>query len=292
MWMLIAAAALVGGQACSSPEQAPPVAKVTVTLSRHAVALGAPVDLTYRFDVAPDAKIGDDYRVFVHLSRDDGTVIWNDDHDLPQGLETSRWEPGQVVQYTRTRFVPTFSYLGAATLHVGLYREEQRLPLDGPDPADRERPERSYKVATLELLPRSESIQLIRLSGWHPGEYSSDDSSVEWQWTQGVATFSLRNPRRDITFYLEYDGRPDVFADAHQQVTVYAGESVLETFAVDRPGVQLRRVPVTADQLGTGEMAEVRVEVDRTFVPAKLPGGSGDARELGIRVFHAFVEPR
>ena len=34
-------------------------------------------------------------------------------------------------------------------------------------------------------------------------------------------------------------------------------------------------------------MAELVIDVDKTFGP-----GGGDARELGIRVFHAFVEPK
>ncbi len=34
-------------------------------------------------------------------------------------------------------------------------------------------------------------------------------------------------------------------------------------------------------------MTELVLELNRTFSP-----GSGDVRELGIRVFHAFVEPK
>jgi hypothetical protein len=34
-------------------------------------------------------------------------------------------------------------------------------------------------------------------------------------------------------------------------------------------------------------MAEIVIEVDQTFTP-----GGGDTRELGIRVFHAFVDAR
>jgi hypothetical protein len=34
------------------------------------------------------------------------------------------------------------------------------------------------------------------------------------------------------------------------------------------------------------------VAVDKTFVPASVPAlGSTDSRELGIRVFRAFVQP-
>ncbi|HXT71797.1 MAG TPA: hypothetical protein VN700_18720 [Vicinamibacterales bacterium] len=277
---------------CSKADQAPPVASVAVTLNRQSAPLGAPIELTYRFDVAQGASIAGDYKVFVHITRDDGTTIWMDDHDLPAGMQTSQWKPGQTIQYTRTRFVPAFSYLGEATIRVGLYKDNERLPLSGIDPADRESPERQYKVATLDLLPRSESIQVIRLSGWHPGEFAPDDPTIEWQWTQKLALLSLRNPRRDVLLYLEYDGRPDLFPDKPQQVTVSVGQTAVETLTIDSKGTQLKKIPLTVAQLGTGDMVEVRIDVDRTFIPAKQPGGSRDSRELGIRVFHAFVEPR
>ena len=277
---------------CDQGDQAPPVASVSLTTNRTSVALGAPIELTYKFEPAQGATINGDYRVFVHINRDDGTTIWNDDHELPAGQQTSQWKPGQTIQYTRTRFVPAFSYLGEATIRVGLYKDNERLPLSGQDPADRTSPERSYKVGTLEFLPRSESIQVIRLSGWYPGEVAQGDPTTEWQWTQKLAMLSLKNPRRDVLLYLEYDGRPDLFTDKPQQVTVSVGPTAVETFAVEGKGIQLRKIPLTVAQLGNGDMAEIRLEVDRTFAPAKQSGGSRDSRELGIRVYHAFVEPR
>jgi hypothetical protein len=285
-------ASLLVAAGCGNTDEAPPVAAASLTTNRPSVPVGAPIELSYKFEVAQGASIAGDYRVFVHVTRDDGTVIWNDDHDLPAGMQTSQWKAGQTIQYTRTRFVPVFSYLGEATIRVGLYKDNDRLPLSGLDPADRQSPERSYKVATLDLLPRSESIQVIRLSGWHPGEFAPDDATVEWQWTQKLGLLSLRNPRRDVMFYLEYDGRPDLFTDSPQQVTVSIGQTAVETFAVEGREARLRKIPLTVAQLGNGDMVEVRIEVDRTFVPAKLPGGSRDLRELGVRVFHAFVEPR
>jgi hypothetical protein len=39
-------------------------------------------------------------------------------------------------------------------------------------------------------------------------------------------------------------------------------------------------------------MVEVRLVVNRTIVPALEAGSkSTDTRELGVRVFHAFVQP-
>jgi hypothetical protein len=39
-------------------------------------------------------------------------------------------------------------------------------------------------------------------------------------------------------------------------------------------------------------MVELLLAANRTFVPALVPGAkSGDTRELGVRVFHAFIQP-
>jgi hypothetical protein len=286
---LAAVASLMSG--CSGADVATPVAKFSLAANKSTVAIGSPIELTYRFEVAPGTKpIDGDYRVFVHVNRDDGTTIWNDDHDLPPGESTTKWQPGQVIQYSRTRFIPVVSYVGEATIEAGLYRDDVRLPLATREQTEPEIKARSYKVGKVELLPRSENIQVIRLSGWHAVEYAADDATVDWQWTQKSATLSLRNPRRDLVLYLECDARSDLFPDKPQQVTIYAGDSAVATFTADRPGIILRKIPVTTAQLGTGDMAELRIEVDRTFLPSKLPGGGRDPRELGIRVYHAFVE--
>jgi hypothetical protein len=284
---------VAGTGGCGSGDLAPPVASIEVTLSKSAIALGSPVDLTYRFVVAPDASIAGDYRVFLHLNRDDGTIIWTDDHELPDQFRTSAWTPGQVIEYTRTRFMPSFSYLGPATLVAGLYLDEVRLPLSKPQATGADNGERAYVVGTVTLLPRSDSIQVIRLSGWHPGEFAPEDPTREWQWTQKLATLSLRNPRADVVLFLEFDARPDVFPGAPQQVTVYVGEQPVAVFEATNDRPRLERIAIAAAILGSADMAEIRVEVDRTFVPARLAvGGGQDDRELGIRVFHAHIEPR
>jgi hypothetical protein len=55
----------------------------------------------------------------------------------------------------------------------------------------------------------------------------------------------------------------------------------------------VRKLGLSAAKLGTGDMAEIRLTANRTFVPALEPGmKSNDTRELGVRVFHAFVQPQ
>lgn len=289
--VVIAASVAVTVSACSKGDTAPAVATVSFSSSKPKVALGAPIDLTYRFNVAPTATITGDYRVFVHVVDDNGnTLAWNDDHDPKP--PTSQWKPGQTVEYTRTVFVPVFPYVGQATVEMGLYKANERLPLQGPEPAERTATSRTYKVGTIQLLPPSDNIFVIRKSGWHGAEFGADNPGLDWQWTQKAAVLTFRNPRQDVTFYLEFDARTDLFSDHPQQVTVYSGGQAVATFPADNGGALLKRIPVSAAQLGQDEMAELRVEVDRTFVPSKLPAGGKDMRELGIRVYHAFVEAR
>jgi hypothetical protein len=256
-----------------------PVATPTLTLGRDRVAIGSPLKLTYKFEVAPDASFDGDYLVFVHVLDPDGERLWDDDHAPP--VPTSQWKPGQVVEYSRTIFVPNYPYIGEASISLGLYRNDTRLVLSGTDAA-----RRAYLVGRLQLLPQSENIFLIYKDGWHPAEVAADNPSSEWQWTQQKASISFLNPKKDATVYLEYDARVDLFTPP-QQVTVALSGQPIGTFTADAKERRLVTFPVTAAQFGTAEMAELTIETDKTFKP-----GGADTRELGIRVFHAFVEPK
>ena len=259
----------------------PPVATPTMTFSRPRVAIGSPVDVTYRFQVASDAKFDGDYWVFVHVLDSQGELMWTDDH--APSVPTSRWTPGQVVQYTRTIFAPNYPYIGEASVRLGLYSPQsgKRLALAGTDAGRRE-----YPVAKLELLPQSENVYLIYKDGWHPAEVSAENPASEWQWTQKRAAFSFRNPKKDADFFLEYDARSDLFTPP-QQLTVKLGEQVVAAFPAAAKEKALQVIPIRAEQFGSAEMAEISIELDRTFKP-----GGADTRELGIRVYHVFIQPK
>jgi len=171
---------------------------------------------------------------------------------------------------------------------VGLYRPDtpdSRAPLSGPEPEGR-----SYKVATLKVLPQSENIFIVRRSGWNNDEFASDNPAREWFWTKQEYVATFKNPKKDSTLYLEFDGRPDLF-NQPQMVNVYVGSQSVASFAVDNVNPVLRRIPIRADLLGSVETAELRIGVDRAFVPASMPGGGKDTRELGIRIYRLFIDP-
>jgi hypothetical protein len=279
VWLLLPAS-LVG---CSRKvAQGPPVAAVSVSLAHSRVPLGSPVEVKYRFVVAPQAKIDGDYRVFVHFLDAAREMMWTDDH-VP-AVPTSQWKPGQTIEYSRTMWAPVYPYTGEATVEVGLYQTNgKRLWLSGAQ----DRGHQSYEVARFEMVPQTENIFLIYRDGWYPVEVSPDNPANESQWTKKDAVIAFHNPKRNVLLYLQVDGLPTGVEPP--TTTVRIGDQVVDRFVPSRE--TLRKVPLTAAQLGSGEMTELKISVDRTFVPALVPAlNSEDSRELGVRVFHAFVE--
>jgi hypothetical protein len=279
---MVAGVLILAAAACSGKESAePPVATPSVTLNKPSAAIGSPLSITYKFDVAPGAAIDRDYLVFMHVIGPDGEKLWQDDH--APAVPTSQWKPGQTVQYDRMVFVPNYPYIGDAHIRVGLYEPSSgtRLAMSGTDAGRKE-----YVVGKLNLLPQSDNVYLIPREGWHPAEVDANNPLNEWQWTTRRATLSFRNPKRDATFYLQSDARIDLF-NPPQQVTLTVAGQPLSTFAADAKDPMLRTFTIPAALFGTGDMSEIVLEIDRTF-----SGATGDSRELGIRVYHAFLEPK
>lgn len=282
-------AALVASCGGRSDDQ-PPVATPAFVSDHARAPLGSPVELTYTFNVAQNARIGGDYRVFVHFLDSEGDLMWTDDHEpVPP---TTQWKPGQKVSYSHTMFIPIYPYVGEARVRLGLYSatDGKRLPLNAKEAGDRE-----YDVGAIALAPQSENVFLIYRDGWNQAESAPDQPAIEWQWTKKSAGIAFRNPKKDVTLYLETDGRPDVF-NPPQQVSIKANDQVVQTFAMTDKNPVIHRIPIGAAQLGTGDMVDLKIETDRTFVPASVPPGQpghgADSRELGIRVYHVFVAPK
>src|SRR4051812_16232516 len=259
--------------ACRKKEEsAPPLATPTVTLNHDKTPLGSPIDITYKFVVANDAKFTEDLRVMVHVVDADEELIFAFDHNPP--VPTTQWKPGQTVEYTKTVFVPIYPYVGEATIQLGLHSTatQKRVPLAGEDAG-----QRAYKVGKLQLQPQTENVFTVFKEGWHPGEIAEHNATVEWQWTKKEATLSFKNPKKDSVFYLDLDNPGSVFNEP-QRVKVTLGGAVLDEFTLHPKQPELRKIPLKTAQLGTGDVAELVIAVDKTYVPAVLVTGSKDPR--------------
>ena len=285
--LMVTVLVLAAGAACrrqAPPE--PPLAKVSLSLNRSQLPLGSPVELTYRFEVGPNPPaVSENYRVFAGVVDANQELMWTDDHDPP--TPTTQWKSGQTIEYTRTIFIPIYPYIGDATIHMGLYstKSQKRVTLVGEDAGHL-----AYRVAKIQLLPQSANIFFVRKDGWHGPESPPNDARVEWQWTKKTeATVAFKNPKADAVFYLDLDNPSATFPQG-QHIQVKLGDAVMDDFTLEPAHELLRKVPLLAAQLGSGEMVELKILADKTFVPALVPGSANrDSRELGVRVFHAFV---
>jgi hypothetical protein len=284
-------AALVLASSCLSAcrrkeAPAPPLATPSVTLNHDRAPLGSPIDITYKFVVADGAQFTEDLRVMVHVVDADDELIFAFDHNPT--IPTTQWKPGQTVEYTKTVFIPVYPYVGEATIQVGLHSTttQKRATLTGDDAG-----QHAYKVAKIQLQPQTENVFTVFKTGWHPGEIAEHNALVEWQWTKKDATLSFKNPKKDSVFYLDVDNPGSVFTEP-QQVKVTLGGQTVDEFTLQPKVPELRKIPLKAAQLGTGDVAELVISVDKSYIPAVLVTGSRDPRELGVRVFHAYIDPR
>jgi hypothetical protein len=283
---VLLAAVFLGVSGCrrdTKPETG--LATPSVTLNHDRASLGSPIDITYSFVVSSDASpFAEDYWAFVGVVDADEQLMWTDDHKPP--TPTTEWKPGQTITYTRTIFIPVYPYVGEASIHMGLYSTttQKRLPLNGQHVG-----QHAYKVARLQLLPQSENVFTIYKDGWHPAEVQEQNSLIEWRWTKKTATLAFRNPKTDALFYLELDN-PVVALSETQQVTVSLGGQPVEQFMLPPKQTVLKKIPLKAAQFGSADMAELQIDVSKTFVPALALASTRDPRELGVRVFHAFIQ--
>ena len=279
--VLLACATIAAAGCSGKQDNEPAVATPSVSFSKERVPIGSAVTLTYKFAVAPGATFAKDYWVFVHVLDPDGEQMWTDDHQPP--TPTTRWKAGETIEYQRTIFVPNYPFIGQAVVRLGMYDPgtNTRLVLNAPEASRRE-----YVVTRFQILASTDNVFLIYKDGWHPAEVDAKNPQNEWQWTKKSATVSFRNPKKDATIYLQYDARADLFNPA-QQVVLRIGGQTVGQFAADSKAPALKTFPLTIAQMGTADMVDLVIDVDQTFKP-----GGTDPRDLGIRVFHVYVEPK
>ena len=280
-------ALLCCGSACGDGLSGDSVAAVTVQPNRTGVPLGAPITLSFQFVVSPNLEqLSEDYQVMVHFLDSNGEMMWAEDHE--PAIPTSRWQPGQTISYARRARIPMYPYIGESVVAVGLYSVTtgERLPLSGSDHLGR----RAYHGTTVALEPQSESSLVRYQDGWYRDEFDPD-TEEHWRWTSERASVRFRNPGSDAVLYVELEGRPETFEAPQEVVLSLDGQSVY-AISLDTPDPQFHEVPLEAGQLGDVEIVTLDLEVDQTFVPAEVSNSNDDRRNLGVRVFYLFLEPR
>lgn len=267
---------------CAAPSD--PIAVVRLAVNRASVPLGAPVDVTIQFDVAPNIEpLNEDYRVVLHAFDDSEILLWSTEHEPP--VPTSEWQPGSSIRYTQRVRIPRYPYVGPAVIAISLHAPDSgaSLALAG-DELD----EFAYRVATLTFEPQPESSFISYDEGWHPLEFAAF-GQITWRWSTGRAAISFRNPYRPARLLLDVQGRPSLF-DRPQLLSLVVNDRTIREVTLDTNEIVHLDYELTEADLGDDDVVNLELLVDQTFVPAKVDGGY-DTRELGVRVSGAYVEP-
>lgn len=113
---------------------------------------------------------------------------------------------------------------------------------------------------------------------------------TRWRWSRQTATLTISNPGVDAVLHLDHDAAAGYFRNDPRTIAVSVGERVIESFVANTPGRHRHGIPLPAGVLGDANRAEIRIAVDRPFVPVERISTAQDARELGIQVFGVSVE--
>jgi hypothetical protein len=255
-----------------------------LSVNKKSAEMGTPIEVTYSFSTKKDYVAQQrDLTVFCHFLDPKKVIRFQDDH-LPS-IPTSQWRPGGNYHYTRTIFIPKNIPAGEYTISIGIYAPDkgERFDLDAAA-----MDHRAYKMGTLliEIPPQDTTIQYSQ--GWYDPENVPSDLNTHWRWTKKEAVMKVRNPMSDALLYFKADGNTDRFKDSPQTVTLKVGDNVIDTFPVTTNMPFMKKYNVAKNLLGSNKMLEIKVVVDRTFIPAE-DKVSQDTRELGIRVYEIYL---
>ena len=152
-----------------------------------------------------------------------GEQLWTDDHLPATPTSTVEAGPDGRVHPDRVRAELPVHRRGA-TCGIGLYIAGRRQAAGAHGAGSRRGGSTWWQVpaaaAVREHLPDLQGRLAPRRSRRRQPATPSGSG-------QEAATFSFRNPKKDVTFYLEYDARTDLFTPP-QQVTIKIGDQVID----------------------------------------------------------------
>jgi hypothetical protein len=233
-------------------------------------------DMSYRIRTDSSfAPITENNRIvsrFVHRGR----LLFRDEYEPP--VPTSKWEPDKEYTFTRRIYIPAFIDEFDAKFG-GAERLELTVGLASPLHETGDSGLVLFRK-TLRVVPSADSPVIVYLSGWYGQETGTQDTERRWRWTSKEARTAIDNPGRDALLVLRGQAGP---ATAGQKVAISIDGKPLEEFAPGS-GEFERQFIIKKEWLGDKKDFELVIEVDKTFVPAKVTSGSKDERELGIRI--------
>lgn len=255
-----------------------------VQTNKKLVEMGTPVEVEYSFDTAKDYPgLKKDLTVFVHFLDPQGIIRFVDDH-VPAQL-TNQWKAGSTYTYTRTIFIPENIPAGGYTIELGMYTPSGKG--EGFALNAKRISERSYDVGNFRIVKPNVNSQPEYVEGWYEPEREINNDWYHWRWISGIAALRVPNPQADAFLYLKADTDPERFPEP-QSVQLSLNQTRVDQFPMEGGEPMVKKYFIPKEKLGQQEKVELKIEVDKTFVPAS-DGKATDKRKLGIRVYSLYL---
>jgi hypothetical protein len=138
------------------------------------------------------------------------------------------------------------------------------------------------------VVPLDQLPEVVFEGGWYAREFvpGQPDGDI-WRWSMQEAFCQLENPRRAAAIYLEAQAPVDLLQTG-QQVTIELDGQPVSTFEVTAEERFLRKFPVPDGIIHEQPFLPMTLRVGEAVVPSEIDG-SGDERELGLKVFNLAI---
>ncbi len=245
------------------------------------------VKMNYELKIGPDFKPFDkDWKVFVHWWRKKSKEMLLQDDHVPE-VKTSGWKAGDTIRYSRVVFLPQFINEFDNIDFEGY--EEVRLTVGLYDPTPGSKGAFNLYDKTINVQPASYNApEIAYYEGWNEMELDpaiADPFMRSWRWTTGKAVCIIENPHKEATLIIKGG------TNQAKKVTFKVNESPLDEFVPDTDKFS-REYTLTPQQMGEGDEFSLKIETDKTFVPARLNAASKDNRELGVQIFFIYFREK
>lgn len=224
------------------------------------------------------------YKIFVHFWRiNNKEMLLQDDHFTD--VETTKWEKGKKIEYTRDIYIPKF--LDEYDIDFEGY-EELRLTIGLYDVDNKEDKIILYEKVLNVQSASLNAPEIVYDEGWHQSEtdFKSEEPSIgEWRWTSGKAVCIIENPKKDAIMKIK--GKVSKKNFDGQKISFFINDILLDEFTPAEFSFKKDYI-IPASKLGEGDEFKFVIKSDKTFAPNKLDPKNSDDRILGIQIFSIY----
>lgn len=221
----------------------------------------------------PESHQKQKFMVKVHFVNSEDTIIFQDDHILPDTF----------ASYQREILIPLIPRSQKVTMLAGLYipGSDVRYAIqNSQDISGNKVPVAQFTVTPPLHIDDLPEARISYGSGWYQKEFG-ESSNDSWRWISQTAECKLKGADRDLILYLHGFVPEDRLNGAVTLELLLDGE-ILGRYE-DLTGEFIIKRVIENSQIQNGEFGELTIVADKSFMPAEIEQ-TDDTRSLSVMI--------